>query len=581
MTIPHSPYRDLLAAYLKPQGRRVVALSILLFGSISLQLLNPQILGRFIDSATGGGLGQDLTGLAALFLTLALLQQVLSVVATYISERVGWTATNALRVDLARHCLRLDLSFHKARTPGELIERIDGDVTALANFFSQFVIQVLGNVLLLFGVLAVLWTVDWRAGLVLSVFSLLILAIMLRLRAIATPHWRAAREASAALFGFLEERLAGVVDIRSSGAEAYVMRRLYERLRERLRTGRKARLIGSIPWSVPSIGAAVGITIAFLFAASLFQDGAITLGTAFLIYYYTQLLFGPLNFISNQVDDFQKASAGIIRIQDLLKIQSALPDGPGATFPPGAAAVEFRDVTFGYEEGEPVVHDLSFRVEPGEVLGLLGRTGSGKTTITRLLLRLYDPDAGEIRLGGVELRTAHRADLRRHIGMVTQEVQLFRATVRDNLTFFDPTISDARLLAALDELGLAEWCRGLPQGLDTKIGAGGSGLSAGEAQLLAFTRVFLRDPGLIILDEATSRVDPATERLIERAVTRLLQGRTGIIIAHRLGTVGRADTILILDDGQVIEHGPREALGRNPHSRFAGLLRTGVEEVLV
>jgi ABC-type multidrug transport system fused ATPase/permease subunit len=220
-------------------------------------------------------------------------------------------------------------------------------------------------------------------------------------------------------------------------------------------------------------------------------------------------------------------------------------------------------------------------VAPGEVVGLLGRTGSGKTTLTRLLLRLYDPTAGTIRLGGVDLRDAHRADLRRHIGVVTQDVQLFQASVRDNLALFDTRISDARILAALDELGLGEWARTLPEGLDTVLAAGGGGLSAGEAQLLAFTRVFLKDPGLVILDEASSRVDPATERLIERAVGKLLQNRTGIIIAHRLGTVERADTILILDEGRIAEHGPRVTLATDPGSRFAGLLRTGAAEVLV
>jgi ABC-type multidrug transport system fused ATPase/permease subunit len=180
----------------------------------------------------------------------------------------------------------------------------------------------------------------------------------------------------------------------------------------------------------------------------------------------------------------------------------------------------------------------------------------------------------------VELRAARREEVRQRVGMVTQDVQLFQATVRDNLTFFDAGIDDAGIMRALGELGLEEWCRGLPQGLDTMIGSGGSGLSAGEAQLLAFTRVFLKDPGLIILDEASSRLDPATERLIERAVDGLLRGRTGIIIAHRLATVQRADTLMILDDGRIAEYGPREELARHPGSRFSQLLRAGAEEVL-
>ena len=191
-----------------------------------------------------------------------------------------------------------------------------------------------------------------------------------------------------------------------------------------------------------------------------------------------------------------------------------------------------------FVNGRPpsVLHDVSFALEPGTTLGLLGRTGSGKTTLTRLLFRLYDPTAGEIRLGGRDLRDLRLADLRRHVGMVTQEIQLFHASVRDNLAFFDPTIPDGRILAALDELGLWEWYESLPDGLDTKL-AGGGGLSAGEAQLLAFVRVFLKDPGLIILDEASSRLDPATEQRLTQAMTRLLRGRTAIIIAHRLPTV--------------------------------------------
>jgi ABC-type multidrug transport system fused ATPase/permease subunit len=231
-----------------------------------------------------------------------------------------------------------------------------------------------------------------------------------------------------------------------------------------------------------------------------------------------------------------------------------------------------------------VLHDISFQLEPGQVLGLLGRTGSGKTTLMRLLFRLYDPDQGAIRLGGVDIRAARLAELRGRIGMVTQDVQLFHASVRNNLTFFDTSIADEHILRALDELGLTDWYAALPDGLDTLLAAGGSGLSAGEAQILAFTRVFLHNPGLIILDEASSRLDPATERLVERAVGRLLhpQGsrRSGIIIAHRLATVQRADAILILEDGRILEYGAREQLMNDPTSRFAQLLRTGMEEVL-
>jgi ATP-binding cassette subfamily B protein len=274
---------------------------------------------------------------------------------------------------------------------------------------------------------------------------------------------------------------------------------------------------------------------------------------------------------------------------------------PRANLPAGALAVAFEDVSFEYDD-EPraegqglrtedvddlvrspqsaVLSEICFQLTPGTKLGLLGRTGSGKTTLTRLIFRLYDPIGGAIRLGGIDLRDLALSDLRGRVGMVTQDVQLFQASIRDNLALFDSGIDDARIERALYELGLLEWLRALPDGLDTKLGAGGLGLSAGEAQLLAFARVFLRDPGLVILDEASSRLDPATERLLERAIDRLLAGRTAIIIAHRLGTVQRADEILILDAGQVAEYGSRVQLAGDSGSRFAQLLQTGLEEVL-
>jgi len=571
----------LLAGYLRPQWRRSLLLGVVLVASAALQVVNPQIIRQFIDVATSGAASPDrLAATALLFIGIALTQQALAVGATYVGQLVGWTATNALRADLTAHCLRLDLSFHKTKTPGELIERIDGDVTQLATFFSEFAVRIVGNLLLLVGVLIVMWFTSPRAGLVLTLYAAVVLATLSRLHAFAIPYWRAARQASAELFGFIEERLAGTVDLRSSGATPYVIRGLLQRTRVRYDVGRFARLRGSVPWSVNLFFSTLGYSIAFVLAAYLYRQGQLTLGAAFLVYYYTVLIFQPLNVITRQIEDFQKAGASISRVQDLLATRSSLADGPGTTFPSGPLAVAFDHVSFGYDD-EPVLPDLTFEIAPGTVLGLLGRTGSGKTTISRLLFRLYDVEAGQIRLSSVDIRQARLAELRSRIGLVTQDVQLFNATLRDNLTFFDRSVGDERILAALADLGLAEWSAALPRGLDTLLGAGGSGVSAGEAQLLAFTRVFLKQPGLVILDEASSRLDPATERLVDRAVDRLLRGRTGIIIAHRLATIQRADRILILEHGRIAEEGPRAELAADPSSRLAALLRAGFEEVLV
>jgi ATP-binding cassette, subfamily B, bacterial len=227
-----------------------------------------------------------------------------------------------------------------------------------------------------------------------------------------------------------------------------------------------------------------------------------------------------------------------------------------------------------------VLKQVDFDLPPGRVLGLLGRTGSGKTTIARLIFRLYDPTRGAICLGGLPIPCARLKELRQQVALVTQDVQLFQATVRDNITFFDRSVPDGQIIAVIEELGLSDWLHRLPNGLDTKLETGGRSISAGEAQLLAFTRVFLRNPGLVILDEASSRLDPATEQLIERAIDRLLHNRTAIIIAHRLGTLHRTDQILILEDGCVAEHGDRALLAADPSTRFHSLLRTGLEEVL-
>lgn len=580
MRIDLQTYRHLLKTYLAAQLPQVLLLAALLCGDIALQLVNPQLLRIFIDTVTTSAAQASFLWVAGLFILVALIQQVVKVGASYLSERVGWSATNALRVDLARHLVQLDMGFHKQHTPGELIERIDGDISALANFFSQFVIKVLGNLLLLFGVLIVLSIQDWQAGLALSLFGLVALVLINSVRSVAVKPWKVFRQASAELYGFLEERLHGTEDIRSSGAQAYVTRRLYGYTRQRLRSGRQARLTSVIVWCMPIFSTLLGTMVAFLVIAWFYSAGSMTLGMAFLIYYYTQLIFQPIQSISEQMDDFQKASASLARVRELLQVKSEIADGPGVSFPQSALAVEFDHVSFGYGEEEMVVQDLTFKVEPGEVLGLLGRTGSGKTTLTRLLFRLYDPAQGTIRLGQTDLRAARLADLRTAIGMVTQDVQLFHATVRDNLTFFDKNSDDTRILQALDTLGMRAWYEGLPDGLDTMLAANGGGLSAGEAQLLAFARVFLKDPAVVILDEASSRLDPATERLLEQAINTLLQGRTGIIIAHRLSTIRRADTLMVLEGGRMREYGPRIQLAADSTSHFAHLLRTAHEEQL-
>jgi ATP-binding cassette, subfamily B, bacterial len=570
-------YWRLLARYLSPQWPRMGLLAVILGGAICVQVVTPLVASRFIDQATSGGALRDLFLLATLTMGLALVGQGVAIAETYVAENVSWVATNALRADLVEHLLRLDATFHTAHTPGELIERVDGDVATLARFFSRFVVYVLGNGILMVGVIALLFRVDWRIGLGLSVFVALALTTILRIRATATPSWAAERQASANFYGFLGEYLAGLEDVRSSGAGAFVLRRCAEVMRSWLAVTLKAQMWGYTMIATSQGLFALGIAVAFALSAMLFTSGSLTIGVIYLIFQYTEMLRQPTDQIRREIQDLQQADASIGRIETLLATSPRVTDGPGVALPPGPLAVEFDGVSFGYAEDIPVMLDVSVRLEPGRVLGVVGRTGSGKTTLTRLLLRFYDPLAGEVRLGGVDLRTVRLAAVRERIGLVTQETQLFNASVRDNLTLFDDSVPDARINAVLESLGMASWLLELPRGLDTTLGHGGVGLSAGQVQMLACARIFLRDPDVVILDEPSSRLDPATERLAHIALGRLLDGRTGVIVAHRLETITYADDILVLENGQVREYGPRLALAADPTSRFAELLRAAGE----
>jgi ABC-type multidrug transport system fused ATPase/permease subunit len=570
----------MLRTYLLPRWRWVGLLALLLGAGIAAQLANPQILRAFVDAATGGEPLERLIRLAVIFLAVAVAGQVLAIAETYVAENLGQAATNALRADLTRHCLELDLGFHNSRTPGELIERVDGDVANLANFFSRFVVQIVGNVILVVGMLALLFRVTPVIGAAVSACAAAMALTLYRLRDAGVPRWTAARQASAEIFGFLEERLAGTEDIRSAGAVEHTLRRLAERAQRRLNAERLAALVGASTGLSANLFLALTTAVGLALGALAFARGEITIGSVYLVFSYTQLMNRPIEQFTRQFQDLQRATASLARIRDLLATRSRLPPSGRTPLPRGALAVELTSVSFAYNEDTPVLRDVSLAIAPGEVVGLLGRTGSGKTTLTRLLARFYAPASGAIQVGGIDLAAASIGDVRRAVGIVTQEIYLFHASLRNNLTLFDPTIGDEQIASVLRALGLWDWCQALPNGLDTRLAPGGSGLSAGEAQLLAFARVFLRNPGVIILDEASSRLDPSTERQIERALDRLLLGRTAIIIAHRLATVERADTIVILEDGAIVEQGFRAALASDPTSRFARLRRVGLAEVL-
>ena len=571
-------YAALLSQYLKPQWIRVTLLAIFMFTGIGLGLLNPQILRYFIDTAKTGGATRNLIIAGGVFFAIGALGQVVMLVNTYLAQDVGWRATNGMRGDLASHCLKLDMSFHHEHTPGEMVERVDGDTTALSSFFSEFTLQVIGSLFFLGGILILVTREDWRIGIPLTGFVVVAIIVFNLTRNIAVPIYTAEREGYSRLFGFLEERLTGIEDIRTNGGIGYTMDRFYDVNRDVYGRAVKAHVMGEVLQTISGVLFTLGNALTMGMGIYLFQKDAFTIGTVYLVIHYTAMLRGPLILISRQINELQRATAGFNRIEELYRVTSSIEDGTESLPTSGALGIEFDQVTFGYTKDESVLKEVSFQLEPGKSLGLLGRTGSGKTTITRLLFRLYEINKGQIRVGGKPIEEIQLDDLRNRIGMVTQDVQLFNATVRENLTLFDAGIPDGRILSIVEELGLSEWYQSLPNGLDTFLE--GTGLSAGEAQLLAFARVFLKDPKVVILDEPSSRLDPATEQRIDNAVQRLLRGRTSIIIAHRLGTVQQVDEIMILADGEIREHGERTRLVQDPDSLFSQLLKTGLEETI-
>jgi ATP-binding cassette subfamily B protein len=573
-------YISLLRTYLSPLRCHAAALGALVLLYIILQLVSPQLLRLVIDEAAKGSGIPVVARLAAFYTMCAVAAQALSAYSRYLSEHVGWRATNHLRSDVLLHCLRLDMAFHKERTPGEMVERIDGDVNALANFFSQMVIGIGANLILLIGLLGMLLSLDSRVGTAALCFCLVTLRIMWQIRAKAIPRWAQVRQVSTEFYGALGEWLSATEDIHANGARAFIMSRFHQLLRKWYPLDRQASFAGYSLWMSSVILFAAGNAVVLGLCAHLFRLGVLTVGACYMVFAYMNMIRRPLEGLRTEMQDLQKAGASISRIEQLLALRQAIRDGAKArTAGPGPHRVVFDHVSFAYDQ-ENVLTDVSFELRPGRVLGLLGRTGCGKTTLARLLFRFYDPTSGHIEIGGSPVQELRLDHLRSVVGLVTQEVQLFNASLRDNLTFFSRVAPDDRLVQVLRDLGLESWYSSLPAGLDTVIGASGTGLSAGQAQLVAFARLLLQDPSIVVLDEASSRLDPLTEGLLEVAIDTVLKGRTAIIIAHRLKTLGRTDDILILDGGRVVERGEREALARDRDSRFHRLLKAGLEEVL-
>jgi ATP-binding cassette subfamily B protein len=428
--------------------------------------------------------------------------------------------------------------------------------------------------MLVAGMIVVLTVLDWRLGIGMAGYVALALFVVLQSRDRAISESSEEMGALGRLYGGIEERLTAAEDLRANGAANHVAWRFIEDSEEVLTSAVRRERAFLVMWWFVQGAVAAGWVLALVLGAILTNANVISLGTAFLLFQYVLLIARPLEEVVHELETVQKANGAMERVVDLLSVRSVIVDN-GATSPPaGPLSIDAATIGFDYGDDQPVIRDVDIDIAAGRSVGIVGRTGSGKTTFSRLLLRLVEVTAGELRLGGVLIADIPINELRHRVGLIPQEVELFAGTVRDNVTLFDNTPADADVVAALKRVGLESLAEG---GIHRQLGAAGAGLSAGEAQLLALARVWLRDPDLLVLDEATARVDPDTERRLEDAISALMEGRTTLVIAHRLSTLRSVDEILVFEHGRVVEHGPRVDLIGDDDSKFANLLTLSLE----
>ncbi len=563
-----------LAHLLRPAAGRWFALGCVVAVGSLLALAGPLVVRELVDRAVAGSDERELQVLAAIFLAVAVVRQVLSVLTARAATSLAWTTTNEFRLDMTRHVLGLDHEFHRHHTPGELIQRVDGDITEVNTLCSSVLPRAVGSVMIVLGMIVVVLVIDWRIGIGMAVYVGLAVVLIYTLRRRSVGESEDELRALAKLYGGIEERLTAAEDLRSNGAGQHAMWRFVGESAGALDTMmRRARAYLGMWWSVQGIVTG-GVVLTVAGGAALVGAGAITVGTAFLLFQYMLLIERPLEEIVHELETVQKANGAMRRVGDLLRTEATIIDEGTTSPPPGALTVELDEVSFDYGDDVPVLIDVDLRLEAGRSIGVVGRTGSGKTTYSRLVLRLVEPSAGEVRLGGVPIGDVPLAEVRRRVALVPQEVELFNASVRDNVALFDPEVGDDRVIEVLRRVGLGAVA---DAGIHRPLGGSGIGLSAGESQLIALARVWLTDPDLVVLDEATARVDPETERRLDVAVRELMEGRTTIVIAHRLSTLRQVDDIVVFSAGRIAEFGPREALAADPSTHFHRLLTVGLE----
>ncbi|MDH3331478.1 MAG: ABC transporter ATP-binding protein/permease [Desulfobulbaceae bacterium] len=544
-----------------------VALAVFLsFAVIGSSLLLPYLVRLGVDNyiinveITVSERFSGLTILAVIFGVAVIVGFIGNYFQVTVLEWTGQNIMHRLRQHIYIHMLGLDLAFFNENPSGKLVTRLTNDVQNMHEMFTSVIVTLFNDVIRIIGILVLLYWLNWRLAVLMTLLLPAILVATLWFSKIARNVYREIRTNLAKINAYLQEAVSGISLIQLFQREKDTERSFVNLNQAYFASTVQQIKIFGIFMPVLDILASTATAISIWYGGILILRGEMTIGILVAFLSYMRLFFQPLRELSQKYSIVQSAMASAERIFQLLDTRSGLPVLPEPFGPQAVSGtLEFSNVTFGYDPDKPVIHNLSMKVAPGETVAIVGATGSGKSTLINLLERMYDPDSGRILLDGHDLRELDPQWLRNTVGLVMQEVYLLRGTIKENI-LLDSGMGEQGLTAILQLAQLDELIGRLPQGIHTKIGEGNLELSAGERQLLTLARVMVRDPEILVLDEATANVDSETEILVERAIDATLSRRTSIVIAHRLSTIRRADRIIFMDSGQIVEEGTHEKL---------------------